>query len=124
MDLAEVIEQLAFNDQGLIPAITQDVKTKEVLMMAWMNKDAFLETLSGGYVTYWSRSRNELWVKGATSGHTQKLISLSIDCDGDTVLCQVEQTGAACHTGRKHCFYLKADPLRQNVVIDSTYPNP
>jgi phosphoribosyl-AMP cyclohydrolase len=89
-------------------------------MLAWMNKAALSETLATGYVTYWSRSRNQRWVKGETSGHTQELVSLSIDCDGDAILCQVNQTGAACHTGRKHCFYLQVDTQRQIVrVVDS-----
>jgi len=120
IDLNEVTEQLAFDSRGLLPVITQDVTSKEVLMLAWMNETAFKQTLDTGYVTYWSRSRQELWVKGATSGHTQELKSLSIDCDGDTILCQVNQKGAACHTGRRHCFYLQADNESQKVrVVDS-----
>jgi len=86
-------------------------------MLAWMNQAALTKTLATGYVTYWSRSRNELWVKGETSGHTQALVSLSIDCDGDAILCQVNQKGVACHTGRRHCFYLQADNTRQKIQI-------
>jgi phosphoribosyl-AMP cyclohydrolase len=117
LELSEVTNQLGFDSRGLVPVITQDASSKEVLMLAWMNKAAFSETLTTGYVTYWSRSRNQLWVKGETSGHTQELVSLSIDCDGDAILCQVNQTGAACHTGRKHCFYLHVDTQRQTVRV-------
>jgi len=123
LDMNDVIEELAFDSRGLIPAITQDNTSNEVLMLAWMNETAFKPTLSTGLVTYWSRSRQELWVKGMTSGHTQELISLSIDCDGDTVLCKVNQKGAACHTGRRHCFYLQADDTRQKVRVVDSQPN-
>jgi phosphoribosyl-AMP cyclohydrolase len=91
--------------QLLIPAIAQDVRTKEVLMLAYVNQEALAHMISTGAATYWSRSRNEIWVKGATSGHTQKVISLSLDCDGDALLISVEQTGAACHTGSATCFH-------------------
>ena len=89
----------------LVAAIAQDSVNKEVLMVAWMNEEALRATLESGEVTYWSRSRNQLWRKGETSGHTQKLISLAYDCDGDALVLQVEQTGAACHTGERSCFY-------------------
>lgn len=115
--LAEVVEQLAFNDQGLIPVITQDAKSKTVLMLAWMNKAALQQTLATGRMVYWSRSRQTFWEKGATSGHTQQLQSIAFDCDGDTLLCQVIQTGAACHTGRPHCFYLQVNSQRTQVLI-------
>ena len=118
--LDTVLENLAFDSKGLIPVIAQDATTKEVLMLAWMNKDALLETMKTGFVTYWSRSRNELWRKGKTSGHTQKLLSLSIDCDGDTILCLVDQHGAACHTGRRCCFYLKVNPSSNDVLIEGS----
>ncbi len=117
LELSEITTQLGFDSRGLVPVITQDATNKEVLMLAWMNDVALSETLASGYVTYWSRSRNKLWVKGETSGHTQKLVSLSIDCDGDAILCQVNQTGAACHTGRNNCFYLLADNTRQKVQV-------
>ena len=97
--------KLAFNDNGLIPAIAQDCDTGDVLMMAWMNAEAVRRTLESGDVTYWSRSRKEFWVKGATSGNTQKLMSFRIDCDQDAILMQVKQVGPACHTGRRTCFY-------------------
>lgn len=89
----------------LIPAIAQDAKTGEVLMLAYMNLESLALTLATGGATYWSRSRNELWVKGATSGHTQEVVSISLDCDGDALLLKVNQVGAACHTGEKTCFH-------------------
>ncbi|MFQ5565444.1 MAG: phosphoribosyl-AMP cyclohydrolase [Paracoccaceae bacterium] len=96
---------LTFDDQGLIPAIAQAHDSGEVLMMAWMNAEAVAETLASGRVTYWSRSRRELWRKGATSGHAQRLVEMRLDCDRDCLLVIVEQTGPACHTGRRSCFY-------------------
>ncbi len=122
LELSEVTRELGFDARGLMPVITQDVTTKEVLMLAWMNQSTFIETLRTGYVTYWSRSRNQPWVKGETSGHTQELVSLSIDCDGDAILCQVNQKGAACHTGRRHCFYLQADKQERKVRVVSSQP--
>ena len=89
----------------LIPAIAQDAKTGEVLMLAYMNRESLALTLATGKATYWSRSRSELWVKGATSGHTQEVVSISLDCDGDALLLKVNQVGAACHTGDKTCFH-------------------
>ena len=96
---------LTYNDAGLIPAIAQDAKSGEVLMMAWMNAESVAKTLETGQVTYWSRSRQEYWVKGATSGHTQTLVDFRVDCDRDCLLVEVQQVGAACHTGRRNCFY-------------------
>lgn len=95
---------LKYDDKGLIPAIAQSPEG-EVLMMAWMNAEAVARTLETGKVTYWSRSRQSFWVKGETSGHTQKLIDLRIDCDRDCILVICEQEGAACHTMRRNCFY-------------------
>jgi len=118
-EINDVTAQLVFNEQGLIPVITQDVTSQKVLMLAWMNTEALAKTLSTKRVTYWSRSRQELWVKGGTSGHTQKLVSMSFDCDGDSILCVVKQTGAACHTGRPHCFYLKVNGHQQKIVVSS-----
>jgi phosphoribosyl-AMP cyclohydrolase len=89
----------------LMPAVVQDSTSQEVLMLAYMNQESLALTLSTGKATYWSRSRNELWVKGATSGHHQKVISVALDCDGDALLILVEQTGVACHTGEKTCFH-------------------
>ena len=96
---------LKYNDQGLIPAIAQDETTGEVLMMAWMNAQAVSRTLATKRVTYWSRSRQAFWVKGETSGHTQKLVDLRVDCDRDCLLLVVQQEGPACHTGCRSCFY-------------------
>ncbi|WP_322889014.1 MULTISPECIES: phosphoribosyl-AMP cyclohydrolase [unclassified Yoonia] len=96
---------LTYNDAGLIPAIAQDAASGEVLMMAWMNADAVARTLETGRVTYWSRSRQAFWVKGDTSGHVQELVDFRVDCDRDCVLVTVNQTGPACHTGRRSCFY-------------------
>jgi phosphoribosyl-AMP cyclohydrolase len=98
------IASLRFDDRGLIPAIAQSAGG-EVLMMAWMNSESLRETLATGRVTYWSRSRSALWRKGETSGHVQRLVDLRVDCDRDTLLLIVEQTGPACHTGRPSCFY-------------------
>jgi phosphoribosyl-AMP cyclohydrolase len=89
----------------LIPAIAQDAQTGEVLMLAYMNRESLAQTLATGKATYWSRSRKELWVKGATSGHTQEVLAISLDCDGDALLLKVNQVGAACHTGDKTCFH-------------------
>ncbi len=101
----EVLREIAFDADGLVPAIAQESEGGEVLMMAWMNRDAVTRTLKTGQVHYYSRSRGELWRKGETSGQTQKLVDFRIDCDGDTVLVLVEQTGVACHTGRHNCFF-------------------
>ncbi|PRY75021.1 phosphoribosyl-AMP cyclohydrolase [Yoonia maritima] len=96
---------LKYNDAGLIPAIARDSVSGEVLMMAWMNAEAVVKTLETGRVTYWSRSRQEFWIKGETSGHTQELVAFKIDCDRDCLLVEVKQVGAACHTGRRTCFF-------------------
>jgi phosphoribosyl-AMP cyclohydrolase len=104
----EILEKLDFKKgNGLIPVIVQDVKTKELLMQAYANKEAVELTLKTKKATYWSRSRNEIWVKGETSGHTQKVISVLTDCDYDSLLYVVEQTGPACHTGENSCFFNK-----------------
>ena len=91
--------------KGLIAAIAQDVKSNEVLMLAWMNEEALLKTIETKRATYFSRSRNSLWVKGETSGHFQEVVDISFDCDGDAVLLKVKQIGSACHTGQKSCFH-------------------
>jgi phosphoribosyl-AMP cyclohydrolase len=103
--LSNEITTLLKEGVELIPAIAQDAKTGEVLMLAYMNKQSLAITIETGRATYWSRSRGELWEKGATSGHTQKVISIALDCDGDALLLQVEQVGAACHTGDHTCFH-------------------
>ena len=103
--LAEIIAGLAFDANGLVPAVAQQHDTGEVLMLAWMNRDAIAETLSTGRVCYFSRSRAALWRKGETSGQVQRLVELRVDCDEDALLLLVDQTGVACHTGRRTCFY-------------------
>ncbi|AEI09193.1 Phosphoribosyl-AMP cyclohydrolase [Corynebacterium resistens DSM 45100] len=99
-----IANRLKRNDAGLVPAVVQDRSTGDVLMMAWMNDEALARTLATREATYWSRSRQELWIKGATSGHTQHVHEVRLDCDGDTILLVVDQTGAACHTGDWTCF--------------------
>lgn len=101
------LKKLRFNDDGLIPAIVQDHKTKEVLMLAYMNLESLKETIKGGKTCFWSRSRKEFWVKGMTSGHFQFVKTIFYDCDLDTLLITVRQIGAACHTGKRSCFYRK-----------------
>ena len=99
-----IAQRLRFNDAGLIPVIVQAAGTKEVLMMAWMDQHALAYSLATRRGTYFSRSRNEYWIKGLTSGHVQEVVSIRADCDGDTLLMEVHQTGAACHTGTRTCF--------------------
>jgi phosphoribosyl-AMP cyclohydrolase len=120
-DHSHVLEQLNWNEQGLVPAIAQDWETGEVLMLAWMNSQALALTMEEGRAIYWSRSRGRLWRKGEESGNVQRLKELRLDCDGDTVLLKVEQIGGiACHTGRRHCFYRRLDNgdwrITENVV--------
>ena len=102
--LGDIPDGVNFNDQGLVPAIVQDATSNAVLMLAWMNREAIERTLSEGRVTYFSRSRQELWRKGDTSGNVQWATSVALDCDGDTLLIRVDQTGPACHTGAATCF--------------------
>ena len=103
--MATIYDKLHFNSRGLVAAVAQQHDTKEVLMLAWMSREAIVETLKTGEVTYYSRSRSKLWRKGESSGQTQKLIDMRLDCDGDALLLLVDQTGVACHTGRLSCFY-------------------
>lgn len=110
------LNSLKFDAQGLIPAIIQDVETKEVLMMAYMNKEALMKTLESGQTWFWSRSRQEFWHKGATSGHFQDVREVSFDCDADSLLVKVVQHGAACHTGEKSCFH---NPILQGGAAAS-----
>lgn len=106
--MTEDLEQY-FAKGELIPAVVQEASTGQVLMLAYMNKESLKRTLESGYTWFWSRSRQELWNKGATSGHMQKVVAMYSDCDNDTLLVQVEQTGAACHTGHHSCFYTKME---------------
>lgn len=101
--------------QGLLPAIAQDSQTREVLMFAWMNEEAYRETLATGFATYFSRSRNKLWRKGEESGHRQKVVEIRIDCDADCILMLVQQTGAACHEGYASCFFRKWDDQQFSI---------
>lgn len=105
--MKKIIKKLKFDQNGLIPAIAQDEKTGEVLMMAFMNEESLNLTISTGYATYYSRSRKSLWKKGDTSGHLQEVISIAADCDFDCILLKVKQVGVACHTGKMSCFFNK-----------------
>ncbi|MCR9262029.1 MAG: phosphoribosyl-AMP cyclohydrolase [Pseudomonadaceae bacterium] len=113
-----LLDNLPYNDQGLIAAIAQDATSHQVLMLAWMDRTAIERTINEGQVWYFSRSRNTYWRKGESSGHTQQLISMAFDCDGDAVLLEVKQTGPACHTNRHHCFYLQVQG--QQVVVNAS----
>ncbi len=124
VDLEPFMESLSWNDQGLIPVITQQYDSGEVLMMAWMNRESLAMTLKEKRVTYWSRSRQQLWEKGKVSGNTQRLIELRADCDGDTLLCLADQQGPACHTGRANCFYFRFCPEESQVVVSAGIPDP
>ncbi len=128
--IAEVVAAIGFDASGLVPAIAQQHDTGEVLMLAWMNRDAVAETLATGRVCYWSRSRAALWRKGDTSGQVQRLVELRIDCDGDALLVLVDQTGVACHTGRRTCFFRAArdgslrEIVPRQVSPEALYPAP
>jgi phosphoribosyl-AMP cyclohydrolase len=111
--------EFAFNNDGLIPVIAQQHDTGEVLMLAWMNRAALDETIATGRVCYYSRSRGKLWRKGESSGQIQKLVELRLDCDGDTILALVDQTGVACHTGRRNCFF---SALRDGEWVEIAQP--
>ena len=121
-DIPPLPETLQFTADGLIPAIAQQFDTGEVLMMAWMNKDSLTETLATGRVCYWSRSRHAFWRKGDTSGHTQKLVELRYDCDADTILMLVDQSGAACHEGSRSCFKRRLNTDGRISEEETAYP--
>ncbi len=109
-DTNDWLDQVTWNRDGLLPAISQDVVSGRVLMMAWMNRESLQLSVDGGYAVYWSRSRSQLWRKGETSGNRQKIEEMRLDCDGDTLLISVTQEGGiACHTGRESCFYRRLD---------------
>ena len=118
-DLDSVLQALTFNQDGLIPAVAQDIDTKEVLMLAWMDDKAIRSTLEEGQVCYYSRSRKAYWKKGEESGHKQRMVEMYIDCDGDSILLLVNQEGPACHTNRSGCFYLRVE---KNAVMISSDP--
>ena len=109
-------EAIRLDDRGLIPAVIRSADDGEILMVAWMNEDALAETLASGTLCYWSRSRGRLWRKGEVSGQSQRLVRLFLDCDGDTLLIDVEQTGVACHTGRRSCFFRHLDDTTHEIV--------
>lgn len=111
-----MLAEVKFDDRGLVTAIAQDAENGEVLMLAYMNRESLEATLDTGVMTYWSRSRGKLWVKGETSGHVQKVVEARIDCDGDALLFKVRQTGGACHTGYRSCFHRKS--TAQGLVED------
>lgn len=114
----QLLQQLQFSEQGLIPAIAQQKDTGEVLMMAWMNQASIKESLSTGQVCYWSRSRQQFWRKGESSGNTQKLLSMHTDCDGDTLLLKVDQQGPACHTSRRSCFFIEIEQQQSRITSE------
>jgi phosphoribosyl-AMP cyclohydrolase len=118
----DFIDSLKFDAQGLIPAIAQQHDSGEVLMLAWMNRQAIEQTIATGQACYWSRSRGALWRKGETSGQVQRLVELRVDCDLDTLLVKVDQTGVACHTGRRACFFNRVEDGRiiavEPIVVD------
>lgn len=115
----EWLDKIEFNADGLVTAIAQQHDTGEILMLAWMNRDSILETLRTGQVCYFSRSRQKLWRKGESSGQVQKLVELRLDCDGDALLLLVDQTGVACHTGRRSCFYFA---WRDGALVEISEP--
>jgi len=114
------LDAIEFDDKGLVAAVAQQHDTGEVLMVAWMTREAVAETLATGQACYFSRSRGKLWRKGETSGQTQRLVEMRIDCDGDTVLLLVDQTGVACHTGRRACFFraVREDALEEVLPVE------
>lgn len=120
MNTAEILSKIAFNADGLIAAIAQQHDTKDVLMLAWMNREALEKTLETGEVHYFSRSRGKLWKKGETSGHTQKLREMRLDCDSDALLLLIDQTGPACHTNRPSCFYLRMEDGGLTILTEPT----
>lgn len=118
-DAKAFVDAVVFDENGLVPAIAQKHDTREVLMLAWMNREALFETLTKGRVCYFSRQRQALWRKGEQSGNTQQLMQVRLDCDGDTVLVIVDQKGPACHTGREHCFF---QSVSDGAMVPSTKP--
>ncbi len=118
------LDQIKWSEDGLVAAIAQDWQSGEVLMMAWMNRESLSRSITSGEVVYWSRSRQRLWHKGESSGHTQKIKAIRLDCDGDVLLLAVEQIGAiACHTGRRSCFYRRLDQGEWQIT-DATVKSP
>ena len=121
--IERALAEIRFDGDGLVPAVAQQFDSGEILMVAWMNREAVRATLTEGRVCYWSRSRQRLWRKGEISGQTQRLVELRIDCDGDALLLRVDQTGVACHTGRRRCFFNRFQDGRI-VAADPVIANP
>ncbi|MDE1903364.1 MAG: phosphoribosyl-AMP cyclohydrolase [Alphaproteobacteria bacterium] len=119
-DASQLLAALRFGSDGLIPVVAQQHDSGEVLMLAWMNRDAVTETLKTGRVCYWSRSRKQLWRKGESSGHVQRLVELRVDCDGDALLVLIDQSGVACHTGTRSCFFRA---VRDGALIEIQQPS-
>ena len=119
----DILDELKFDQAGLIPAIVQDIESNEVLMVAFMNRQALQRTIESGRACFWSRSRQEYWVKGETSGHTQTVKSVAIDCDGDALLVKVEQRGGACHVGYRSCFFreVSSDGNSSRIVGEKVF---
>ena len=119
----DILDELKFDQAGLIPAIVQDIESNEVLMVAFMNRQALQRTIESGRACFWSRSRQEYWVKGETSGHTQTVKSVAIDCDGDALLIKVEQRGGACHVGYRSCFFreVSSDGNSSRIVGEKVF---
>lgn len=120
----EIFKNIKFDSQGLVPVIIQEIKTKKVLMLGWMNKEALEKTMATGKVHFWSRSRKKLWLKGETSGHYQLVKEIYLDCDGDTLLVTVEQIQGACHTGYYSCFFRKISPQGKLEVVETKVFHP
>ena len=116
-----IADQIKFDDKGLVPAVAQDADTGDVLMVAYMNREAFEKTLGTGLAHYWSRSRDELWKKGGTSGNVQEVKSVRVDCDSDTVLLQIIQEGGACHEGYQSCFFREVDGDDLRVIVERVF---
>ena len=115
----EILDQLKFDEKGLITAVVQDIDTNQILMVAYMNREAVKKTIIGNFACFWSRSRQEFWIKGQTSGHTQTVKSVSVDCDGDALLVKVEQKGGACHMGYQSCFFREISTMGEQTKIVS-----
>jgi len=123
--LKSYIEEIKFDESGLVPAIVRDAQKGDVLMMAWMNRASLEQTIARGQTVFWSRSRQKLWVKGETSGHVQRVKDIAFDCDADTLLIQVEQVGAACHEGYRSCFFRSLTARGEGIrVTEDRLANP
>jgi len=123
LTVSSILDEVKYDASGLVPAVVQDARDGQVLMVAYMNKEALRRTLESGATCFWSRSRQEYWVKGATSGNTQKVVRVAVDCDKDCLVVVVEQTGVACHTGKRSCFYREIKPDTKEIAeIDTEAP--